>query len=76
MQHQEIIFQHPCPAPNGTAVLADHNLLLQNHNLDIDNTEFTTAIALVIASVILFILAAIVFVLNIRKIFQSKTKST
>lgn len=74
MQHQEIIFQHPCPPPNGTFVLADTYLLQSDHNLDPENPEITTVAALIFMIIVLFILTCFLFILNIQKGLRKKKK--
>lgn len=73
VQRQEIIVQHPCPVPNGTKVLAEHWLLLENHILDANEPESFTLIALVISLVVLFLLTCFVFITNIRRLFQKRS---
>lgn len=73
MQRQEIIVQHPCPVPNGTKVLAEHWLLLENHILDANEPESFTLIALVVSLIALFLLTCFVFITNIRRMFQKRS---
>jgi len=75
VQRQEIIIQHPCPIPNGTKVLADHWLLRENHILDAKEPESFTIIALVVTSVAIFLLTCVVFISNIRRLFQKRSRS-
>lgn len=74
IQHQDIIVQQPCPKPNGTAILADYELLSQNHVLDPNAIEASTLIGLFLASFILFIFTFLIFIVNFRKLFIKRKK--
>lgn len=66
--------QHPCPTPNGTAILADYQLLGQDHVLLLggaaDDIEATVVVALAATCVLAFVLTVFAFVTNVRRLYR------
>lgn len=67
--------QQPCPPPNGTFVLADNQLLPENHILNPSDIYGSTLTGLITMSVVLFILTIFIFVINFRKILLKKKQN-
>lgn len=68
--------QHPCPTPNGTAILADLQLLPQDHVLQLggaaDDIEASVVIALCATCVTAFVLTVFAFVSNVRRLYGKR----
>uniref|UniRef100_A0A8D8KX18 ABC transporter G family member 7 n=1 Tax=Culex pipiens TaxID=7175 RepID=A0A8D8KX18_CULPI len=72
VQHQEIIVQQPCPPPNGTAVLVDHQLLARDHVLDPSDMYSSTVLGLLITCILFFALTMVVFLANCQHLFRRR----
>ncbi|EAA01067.5 AGAP002050-PA [Anopheles gambiae str. PEST] len=73
VQYTEIIVQQPCPPPNGTFVLADHQLLPRDHVLDAADMYTSTVLGLLLTCIVFFALTMFVFLLNCQSLMRKKS---
>lgn len=65
--------QQPCPPPNGTFVLADHQLLPRDHVLDAADMYTSTVLGLLLTCIVFFALTMFVFLLNCQSLMRKKS---
>ncbi|KFB36928.1 AGAP002050-PA-like protein [Anopheles sinensis] len=73
LHHQDIIITTQCHPPNGTFVLADHQLLPRDHVLDATDMYASTVLGLLLTCIVFFALTMFVFLLNCQSLLRKKS---